>query len=94
MCQILLANNKILRLHERCRRIISNDKMLSFVELQAKDVSSAVHTRNVQFLLAKLSKVYQDMFTELLRELFWFREILYGLKHPSHFAVFIRTIGS
>ena len=71
-----------------------NDKMLSFVELQAKDVSSAVHTRNVQFLLAKMSKVYQDMFTELLRELFWFREILYGLKHPSHFAVFIRTIGS
>ena len=92
MCQILLANNKILRLHERCRRIISNDKMLSFVELQAKDVSSAVHTRIVQFLLAKMSKVYQDMFTELLRELFWFREILYGLKHPSHFAVFIRTI--
>ena len=91
MCQILLANNKILRLHERCRRIISNDKMLSFVELQAKDVSSAVHTRNVQFLLAKMSKVYQDMFTELLRELFRVREILYGLKHPSHFAVFVRT---
>lgn len=61
MCQILLANNKILRLHERCLRIISNDKMPSFVELQVKDVSSAAHTRNVQFLLAKMCKVYQDM---------------------------------
>ena len=39
-------NNKINRLHERCLKIIYNDKTSSFVDLLAKDGSVTIQTRN------------------------------------------------
>ena len=39
-------NNEINRLHERCLRIIYNDKTLSFPDLLADDGSVTKQTRN------------------------------------------------
>ena len=39
MCHSRALNNKIIRLHERCLRIIYNDKQLTFQELLEKDES-------------------------------------------------------
>ena len=47
MCYSRLVNNKINRLHERCLRIIYNDKTSSFVDLLAKDGSVTIYTRNL-----------------------------------------------
>ena len=76
-------DNKIYRLHERCLRIIYNDKTLSFVELQEKNGSAIIHTRNVQLPTTETSKVYPNVSTELMREHFCVREIHYGLKYLS-----------
>ena len=42
-------NNKIInRLHEKCLRIVYNDKTSSFEELLGKHGSVTIHTRNLQ----------------------------------------------
>ena len=40
-------NNKISRLHERCLRIIYNDKRSNFEELLVKDNSVSIHQINI-----------------------------------------------
>ena len=50
-------NTKIDRLHERCLRIVYNDKKSSFNELQVKDGSVSVHHQNLQKLAVELFKV-------------------------------------
>ena len=46
MCHSRSMNNKINRLHERCLRIIHNDKTSPFADLLAKDGSVTIRTRN------------------------------------------------
>ena len=48
MCHNLTKNNKINRLHERCLRLINNDKKSSFEELLEIDSSVSVHDRNLR----------------------------------------------
>ena len=43
-------NNKINRLHERCLRIIYNDKSSNFEEILNKDNSVSIHYNNVHAL--------------------------------------------
>ena len=50
MCHNRTNNNKINRLHERCLRLIYNDKKLSFEDLLQKDGSVSIHHRNLRTL--------------------------------------------
>ena len=50
MCHSLTINNKINHLHERCLRVIYNDKISSFKELLERDGSVPKHNRNLQIL--------------------------------------------
>ena len=43
-------NNKINRLHERCLRIIYNDKQSNFKKLLVKDNSVSMHHQNIHCL--------------------------------------------
>ena len=54
-------NIKINRLHERCLRIIYNDKTSSFADLLAKDGSATIHTRNLQVLAIEIFKVRKNI---------------------------------
>ena len=60
-------NNEINRLHERCLRIIYNDKTLYFPDLLADDGSVTKHTRNCA---TEMFKVHKNMSTELMQGLF------------------------
>ena len=51
------TNRKINRLHERCLRIIYNDKQSSFKILLEKDSSVSIHDRNIQCLATEMYKV-------------------------------------
>ena len=53
MFHIRTLNNRINKLHERCLRIIYNNKVSSFEDLLELDRSVSVHTRNLQTLLLK-----------------------------------------
>ena len=50
--------NKINRLHERCLRLIYNDKRSFFEDLLEKDNSVSVHHKNLQALTIKMFKVH------------------------------------
>ena len=50
-------NNKINRIHERSRRVVYNDKKVTFKELLDKDKAVSMHTRNLQILVNEMFKV-------------------------------------
>ena len=50
-------NNKIKRLHEKCLRIVYNDKQPSSNKLLKKDGSVSIHTRNIQILAPEMYKL-------------------------------------
>ena len=47
-------NNKIKHLHERCLRLIHNDKLSSYEELLEKDGSVSIHHKNIQSLATEM----------------------------------------
>ena len=81
-------NNKINRIHERCLRIIYNDKKSTFYELLEKDGSVSIHKRNLRFLACEMFKLKRDMASELVKELILpNRQHRYELRNNPDFAV-------
>ena len=63
-------NNKINRLHERCLRIIYNDKHSNFEELLIKDNSVSIHHNNIHTLAIEMYKVVNGMSSEIMNGIF------------------------
>ena len=64
-------NNNIIRnLHERCLRLIYNDKNSSYEELLTKDGSVSIHHRNIQALAIEFYKIKNKLSPELFTEIF------------------------
>ena len=81
-------NNKMNRLHERCLRIIYNDKHSNFEELLVKDNSVSIHHNNIHTLAIEMYKVANGMSPEIMNEIFNLRENThYNLRHTSQFLV-------
>ena len=81
-------NNKINKLHERCLRIIYNDKLSSFNELLAKDGSVTVHIRNLQVLAIEMFKVSKGLCPSVFSNIFKPRPVIsYNLRHNSDFVI-------
>ena len=74
MCHNRANNNKINRLHERCLRLIYNDKKSSFEDLLQKDESVSIHHRTLKRLAAELLKVFKGLSLVLLAETFPVRQ--------------------
>ena len=62
MCHSRTNNRKINRLHERCLRIICNDKQSSFIKLLEKDNSVSIHQRNLQICNGLSPVLMNDIF--------------------------------
>ena len=58
MCHNRTNNSKINRLHERCLRLIYNDKKSSFKDILERDGSVSIHHINLRTLGVKLCKVF------------------------------------
>ena len=81
-------NNKINRIHERCLRIIYNDKKSTFYELLEKDGSVSIHKRNLRFLACEMFRLKRNMAPELIKELILpNRQRRYELRNNPDFAV-------
>ena len=79
-------NNKINRLHERCLRIIYNDKHSNFDELLIKDNSISIHYNNIPTLAIEMYKVANGMPPEIINDIFKLRENTHhNLRHTSQF---------
>ena len=53
-------NNKINWLHERCMRLIYEDKTSFFEELLEQDKIILIHTRDLQMLVTEMFKLYRS----------------------------------
>ena len=56
------------------------------MDLLVKDAFATINTRNLQILVTELFKVH-NMPTELMQELFRFRQTYYNLRNRHHFAI-------
>ena len=75
MCHSHTNNNKINRRHERCLRIVYNDKQSSFNELLEKDVSVSIHMRNMQILATEMYKLINNLSPPIMNRVFKFSSI-------------------
>ena len=73
-------NRKINRLHERCLRIICNDKQSSFNEVLEKDVSVSIHVLNLHFLVTEVNKISNDPSIPIMKDIFPLSKIPYTLR--------------
>ena len=81
-------NNKINKLHERCLRVIYNDKTSSFEQLLENDNSVSIHHRNIQTLAIEMYKVTNGLSPEIMNEIFQIREeSRYNLRYTSQFTI-------
>lgn len=63
-------HSKINQLHERCLRIIYNDRISTFEDLLSKDNSVTIHQRNLQRLATEMFKVYRNIAPNIVSEIF------------------------
>ena len=88
MCHNRTYNNKINRLHERCLRLIYNDKQSFFEEILIKDNSVSVNHKNLQALAIEMFNVYCKMSPEIMQEVFHVNEQgQYFLRNPTDFVI-------
>ena len=87
MCHGRTVNSKIDKLHERCLRVIYNDKKSSFKELLETDKSVPIHIKNLQVLATGMFKVYRNISPSIVRQLFQSRNNDYNLRQFSQFEL-------
>ena len=86
MCHNRIINKRINRLHDRCLRIIYDDKQSPCEELLEKDSSVSIHERNMQILATEMYKVSKSISSPQITELFARRnEHSYNLRHKVKF---------
>ena len=87
-------NNKIKHLHERCLRIVYQDKQSSYENLLLTDGTVSMHHRNIQALAIEMYKIKNDLSTEILSNIFTQRtQNHYSLGNASDFQIlFVRTV--
>ena len=74
-------------LHERCLRIICNDKQSSFTELLNKGNSVSIHIRNIQRLATEMFKFYNGLSPPLMNSIFKLKaENSYNVRQVSEFS--------
>ena len=62
-------NKKIKHLHEKCLRLIQNDKLLSYEELLEEDGSVSVYHRNIQSFAIEMFQIKYDRSHEIVTDI-------------------------
>ena len=87
MCHSRINNAKINRLHERCLRIIYNDKTSLFENLLEKNGSVSINNRNFLVLATEMFKINKAISSSIMKGIFEPRaEHLYNLRCMSQFS--------
>jgi len=72
------SNHKINRVHEKCLRVIFNDKNSTFQELLEKNHSVCIHHKNLQTLCIEMFKVKNENSPVIFSNIF-------DIKDPPHY---------
>ena len=94
MCHSRTKNNKINRLHDRCLRLIYNDKKSSFEQLLEIDSSVSVRNRNLEAFATEMYKIHHGISPTIMNEIFPLRhQNQYNLRNWTYFdAPKVRTV--
>ena len=85
MCFNRSLTDKINRLHERCLRIVYNDKESNFEELLERDGSVSFHHQNITYLAIEMIKVFKGISPQIVKEIFQFRVSALPIKKRQNF---------
>ena len=89
MCHSRTNKNKINRLHERCLRVVYNDKQSSFNELVEKDGSVSIHMRDIQILATEMYKLVNNLSPSIMNRVFKLNSISrYNFFRYNLFSIF------
>ena len=81
--------NKINSLHERCLRIVSNNKQSSVDELLERDSSVSINVRNKQILATEMYKLINNLSPRIMKRVFKpYSDSRYNLRQISIFQIF------
>ena len=86
-------NNKIKHLHERCLRLIHNDKLSSYEELLEKDGSVSIHHKNIQSLAIEMFQKNHGQSPENVSDIFAQTTQHYNFRQDRDFRVRISYLG-
>ena len=86
-------NNKSKHLHERCLRLIHNDKLPSYEELLKKDGSVSIHHKNIQSLAIEIFQVKHGQSPEIVSDIFAQTTQHYNFKQDRDFRIRISYLG-
>ena len=76
------------RLHERCLKVVYNDKKPNFNGLLVKDGSVCIHQQNLQKLAVETIKASRTLSTKIVNKGFQFREqVPYELRKRPQFQI-------
>ena len=70
MCLNRANNNKINRPHEKCLRVVYNNKQSSFIGLLEIDGSVSTHMRNIQILASEMYRRINNLSPPIMNRLF------------------------
>ena len=98
MCHNLTNNNKVNRLHERCLRLIYNDKNSSCEDLLEKGRSASIHHKNLRTFAVEFFKVFKGLSPVMFAKAFPVRQqgqyVMACAKTVSHGLEGLSYIGS
>ena len=77
-------NNRVNNIHERALRLTCQDNQFSFKQLLEKDHSVTVHHKNVQVLVTQTFKVKNSLASDIIKDGFELKELLYNLRSESN----------
>ena len=64
------SNNETKHLHERCLRLIHNDKLSSYEEILENDGSVSIHHKNIQNLAIEMFQIKHGQSPEIVSDIF------------------------
>ena len=80
-------DNKIKHLHERCLRLIHNDKLSSYKELLEKDGSVSIHHKNIQSLAIEMFQIKHGQSPESVSDIFTQTTQHYNIRQNRDFRI-------
>ena len=80
-------NNKIEELHERCLRLIHNDKLSSYEEPLEKDGSVSIHHKNIQSLAIEMFQIKHGQSPEIVSDIFTQTTQHYNFRQNRDFRI-------
>ena len=81
------SNNEIKHLHERCLRLIHNDKLSSYEELLENDGSVSIHHKNIQNLAIEMFQIKHEQSPEIVSDIFTQTTQHYNFKQTRDFGI-------